>query len=130
MSNMDLSQWWASERDNIARGAVESKNAQSAWSELSKLYSSLSSNEKKEVVPVLIDWIDSDDNGKRSDAIWLVREYKILAAKQALERLRIRLKHCRIPEDPQGYHECQKVIGVLQILDEQTNERRNSRNDF
>ncbi|MES9964914.1 MAG: hypothetical protein ABW116_15400, partial [Candidatus Sedimenticola sp. 20ELBAFRAG] len=73
--------------------------------------------EKNDVASVLVDWIESDDDAKRSEAIILVREYKILAAKSALERLRIHLQDCKIPSDPQGYHECQEVISLMQILD-------------
>lgn len=119
MADRDIRQWWSDECDHIIRSAIESKSTGAIWFELSKLYSSLSLKEKEDVTPVLIDWIKSDDDGKRSEAIFLVREYKILAAKPALEQLRIRLKDCKIPDDPQGYHECQEVIGLLQILGEE-----------
>ncbi|MES9886423.1 MAG: hypothetical protein ABW140_06385 [Candidatus Sedimenticola sp. 6PFRAG1] len=117
MSNTDIRRWWSDECDRIVRGAIESKSTGSIWFELSKLYSSLSLTEKNDVASVLVEWIESDDDAKRSEAIFLVREYKILAAKPALERLRIHLHDCKIPSDPQGYHECQEVISLLQILD-------------
>ncbi len=119
MVNTAICQWWVIERDRVVRNAVESKNAQFAWFELSRLYLDLSEKEKEDVISVLIDWIKSDDVEKRSDAIWLVREHKILAAEPALMELCRRLKNCNIPDDPKGYHEFQKVVKVLQLLGEE-----------
>ena len=40
MAKTDIRQWWCRERDSIVDKAVKSKSAQSAWFELSQLYSS------------------------------------------------------------------------------------------
>ena len=113
----NIQQWWNSEYDYINRIAIESKNSQSAWLELSRRYLALSESEKTEVAQALVDWLDSGEGDKRSDALWLIREHKIFAAKEALERLCFRLKDCKIPNNPQGYHEREEALEILKLLD-------------
>ena len=76
----NIQQWWNSEYDYINRIAIESKNSQSAWFELSRRYLALNESGKTEITQVLADWLDSDESNKRSDALWLIREHKIFAA--------------------------------------------------
>ena len=77
----------------------------------------LNESGKTEITQVLADWLDSDESNKRSDALWLIREHKIFAAKEALERLCLRLKDCKIPNNPQGYHEREEALEILKLLE-------------
>ena len=117
----EINAWWHQEYDYIDRISKESKNSQLAWFELSKRYIALSLEEQREVDSILVEWLKSDDACRRSDAVWLIREHKIIASKKALEELCVRLKDCKIPDDPQGYHEREHVIEVLKKLGENQN---------
>lgn len=113
----NIQQWWNSEYDYINRIAIESKTSQSAWFELSRRYLALSESEKNEIAQVLIDWLDSEEGNRRSDALWLIREHKIFTAREALQRLCLRLKDCKIPNNPQGYHEREEALEILKLLE-------------
>lgn len=110
MSTVDIRAWWNEEYEHIDSAARESKNSQSALFELSLKFRSLTEENKKSVTKILIQWIESEDAGRRFDAIALVSEYKLSSARTALKLLCNRLDK---DKSPGAKYEKKKIITVL-----------------
>ena len=117
----DIQQWWTEEHDYVHRMAHAAKEPMAALFDMFERYQALTIAEKEEINELLISWIDRADVGRvNSDELYTalacVEEYKIVAAIPAMERLCIRLKDCKIPEDPQGYYERENVLRKIRAL--------------
>jgi len=117
----DIQEWWVSEHKYVCRIARDSKNPMDSLFEMYKRYDALTISEKGRINELLIQWIENADVGSiNSDELYTalacITEYKIVAAIPAMERLCVRLKDCKIPDDPQAYHEREKVLRKLEGL--------------
>lgn len=111
--NQRIRALWTHERGRIDREARESRDSQAALFELSELYDRLDVEERQQVDELLGDWVVSDDEGLRFDALALIREKRILGALSALDRLLVTLHQSRSPGAP---YEADKVRSVITRL--------------
>jgi hypothetical protein len=93
--------------------AAELKDSQSAVEELSRLYKRLDDSERALANAVIAEWVASDDEKLRFDALALIDRYAIGSAAQALERLTERLGVMKTPGAP---YELEKVERLLKRL--------------
>ena len=71
--------------------AEQRRDSQYVADQLRDLYLSLERDERSEADAVIAEWLISDDEKKRFDALGLIAEMKIVAARPALELLERRL---------------------------------------
>lgn len=129
----DIQQWWSEEHAYVHHIARASKNPMAALFDMYKRYEALNSEEKEEIDNLLIQWIEKADvesvssgvinndgsypNDELHTALECVSDYEIVAAIPAMERLCVRLKDCKIPDNPLGFHEREKVLRKLKGLE-------------
>jgi hypothetical protein len=104
---------WESLRDRLDAEAQASKMSQEAVLRLSHAYTLLQPNERRVVDEVLSEWLSSEDENKRFDALALIREHHIVSALGALDKLAQRLSRSNEPGAP---YELAKVKRVVQQL--------------
>jgi hypothetical protein len=94
------------------RGA-ELKDSQCALEELSRLYKRLDDAELALANAVIAEWVASDDERLRFDALALIDRYAIGSAARSLEGLAVHLGVMKTPGAP---YELQKVERLLKRL--------------
>lgn len=104
---------WEAFRERAEREAVAAKNAQAVVFELSRQYAALDGSERSEVDLLLADWIESDDEAKRFDALALVEMHEIASAAPALRALAARLEASTTPGAPYEWAKVNRVLGFL-----------------
>lgn len=112
---------WVEEHKSACSIAKASKEPMAAMFIMYELYNSLTSLAKSEINTLLIKWVEKTDvvsvnSDELYTALACITEYKVVKAIPAMERLCIRLRDCKIPDDPQGYNEREKVLRKLQVL--------------
>ena len=95
--------------------AAELKDSQFALEELAQLYKRLDDAERALANVVIAEWVASDDEKLRFDALVLIDQYVIRGAVEPLERLAERLGVMRTPGAP---YELEKVERILKRLHE------------
>jgi hypothetical protein len=85
-----------------------------ALERLSELYRGLSQSERGFADQVLAEWLKSDQEARRFDAVALIREFRVTSAAPALRDLAQRLTRS---DDPGAPFEREKVEGLLQELE-------------
>ena len=121
MNLTDIQSWWIEEHNYVLNIARASKNSIQALFDMYRRYEALNDTEKEQINDLLISWIESSNvanvnNDELYTALALVTEYQIFSAIPAMESLSERLKDCKIPDNPQGYHEREKVLRKLENL--------------
>jgi hypothetical protein len=93
--------------------AAELKDSQSALEELIRLYQRLDDSERALANAVIAEWVASDDEKLRFDALAVIDRYVIGSAAKPLERLAERLGVMKTPGAP---YELKKVERLLERL--------------
>jgi hypothetical protein len=93
--------------------AAELKDSQSALEELFQLYKRLDDSERALANVVIAEWVASDDENLRFDALAVIDRYVIGSAAEPLERLAERLSAMKTPGAP---YELKKVERLLKRL--------------
>jgi hypothetical protein len=96
--------------------ALELKDSQSVLEEMSKLYKSFNNSERPLANDVIAEWVVSDDENLRFDALALIDEFHIGEAAVALQQLLRRLAVMRTPGAP---YEIEKVVRTIKLLQEE-----------
>jgi hypothetical protein len=102
---------WRSLREELGRSFAQGKNSLRAVFELSGVYGRLDEAERDAVNDVLIEWLLSEDDTLRHDALFLVNEHQIGQAAPALRALQDRLE--TDPSGPRAAYEWAKVKSLL-----------------
>ena len=89
------------------------KESNIAWEWLRNLYRKFDSEERKLADLVLIEWLLSDEENVRYDALVLIGEFKIMDAQSAVQELAARLSRSKAPGAP---YELKKVDMILRDL--------------
>lgn len=114
--NLDgFRQQMESYRCSVDEEARALKDSYIALDWLHTLYRNLDSEERAMADQVLTEWVLSNDEGLRFDAMALIDEFKITTAAPALQDLSRRLVSIDSPGAP---YELQKVDRILKGLDE------------
>ncbi len=100
-------------RQSADRDANALKESNLAWEWLRNLYRKFDSDERKLADQVLIEWVLSDDENVRYDALVVIDEFKIADALFAVQELATRLRLSNAPSAP---YELKKVDSLLQKL--------------
>lgn len=95
------------------REAEEFKNSFLALERVNGMYRGLSAADRELADRVLAEWVLSDEEAKRFDAVALIREFHVLTAAPALRELAHNLARS---SDPGAPFEREKVEGVLREL--------------
>ena len=106
---------WRRLRDEADERYVRSRDSQGAIVELAAIYGRIPSEHRAEVNEELLDWLASDDEGLRYDALYIVGEYAITEAVPGLRALQERLEAASQPGAP---YEWIKVNPILANLSE------------
>jgi hypothetical protein len=104
---------WRTLRDRLDKQAVGAKSSQEAVVRLSATYARLGEEERQAVNAELLEWLDTDDEALRFDALALIREHRITGAQPALEDLVRRLRTDTRPGAP---YEPQKISEIQRHL--------------
>lgn len=105
-------QLWAF-RQSANKEANARKESNLVWAWLQDLYRKFGLEERELADQVLIEWVLSNDENVRYDALVLIGEFKIADALPALEELGRRLSLSTSPGAP---YERKKVDSILQEL--------------
>jgi hypothetical protein len=99
-------------RSAIAEG-LATKEMQIIPLKLESLYSRFDENERQMASIVLNDWLVSQDESLRFDALAVIRRYQIATALPALNKLLGRLKDEATPGAPYEAQAVEKVIAAI-----------------
>lgn len=113
---IDIKNIWSKEHVARLDLARKSKNPMLAFSAMCEMYESLTKTEREEINLLLKEWIVSPNPDERFTALALVESYSIKEAIPAMKDRIEMLKNCKIPEDPQGYNEREKILKKLKKL--------------
>jgi hypothetical protein len=108
-------------REAADKDASALKESNLAWQWLRDLYRKFDAEERKLADQVLEEWVLSDDENVRYDALVLIGDFKIFRATLALRKLSARLRHSKAPGAP---YEMQKVDRILNDLGGETHAGR------
>lgn len=109
----EFRQQMTSYRQSADDEAKSFKDPYIALDRLRALYSNFDCAEKQMANRVLAEWVLSDDEGVRFDALALINEFKIRSTIPDLKKLSMRLVSSSIPSAP---YELKKVISVIKGL--------------
>lgn len=101
-------------RQAADRDAIALKESNLAWDWLRDLYRRFDAQERELANQVLEEWVLSDDENLRCDALILIGDFKVTSAVPALRELAERLGKSRAPSSP---HELKKVGTILSDLE-------------
>lgn len=108
-----VSRRWRELRDQVSRDTIERKDSQAALRELIREYDALGDIERRAVDRVLIDWLGSDDETLRFDAMAIISASRVHSTVPALRALELRLLESDAPSAP---YEVAKVGRLLAEL--------------
>jgi hypothetical protein len=106
---------WRDLRDRLDREARRVKSSPDAAIKLSLAYDALDATARECVDQTICEWLLSDDETLRFDALWLVNEHGIARAEPVLEQLADRLRTETAPGAP---FELSKVVRIRDKLAE------------
>lgn len=109
----DVRAMWARFRDEVDGIAQASKQSHAAVLELSRRYRLLDPQERAVVDELLAEWVESEDETMRFDALALVDAHGIRSAVPALRRLAARLEESTAPGAPYEWAKVNRVIALL-----------------
>lgn len=105
----EMDQYW----ESVDREALEMKDSYLALDRLHSLYRRLDEDERALADEILCEWVLSDTEAKRFDAMAVIREFRVSRAVPALEQLSRRLRGRGEPGAP---FEQEKIEGLLSEL--------------
>lgn len=106
-------EWWRELRDDIDRRFVEARDSNGAIVELAVIYARIPEADRAEVNEVLAEWVESEDEGLRFDALAIVNKYRLIHAVPALRRLQARLESDTSPGAPYEWAKVNRILGNL-----------------
>lgn len=89
------------------------KDSQLVLDRLHSLYLRFDASEQSMANRVLAEWVLSDDEGIRFDALALIDEFKIRQAVPALHELAQRLEKSKFPSAPYELEKVNRIVGDL-----------------
>ena len=89
------------------------KDAQLTLDRLRTAYEAMSDEDRPSAEAVIVEWLASDDENRRFDAIALTDEFRIASAAAGLRRLRTRLLTSNAPGAPFEIEKIDRVLGGL-----------------
>jgi hypothetical protein len=95
--------------------AAGMKEMNLVWIKLGKLRSRFDDHERSMAERVLREWLESEDVGMRSDAEFLITEFKLHETEGYLRRLADRLASLPAPTVPEKW-EMKKIQGLLTMF--------------
>lgn len=104
---------WLHTYENLEARGQAMKDSQSVAFGLLDIYDSLTEDQQKHLLPILAEWMLSDDNKHRYDAMFLARERKIVELVPAINKAITHLKQIPGPEsenDVEGLIELRKIL--------------------
>jgi hypothetical protein len=104
---------WEELRRDLSDEAIQKKVSQEALFRLSEAYRALSEDEQSVVNALLGEWVLSDDEGKRFDALFLIRQHGIQSAIPAIKTLVTKLEVSPSPGAPYELTKAKAVIAQL-----------------
>lgn len=105
-----MNAFWASAN----READELKDSFAALERLMSVYQRLDPSERELANQVLVEWLGSEEEAKRFDAVALIREFRVSSAAPALRDL---ADHLTRSKDPGAPFEREKVERLLMELE-------------
>jgi hypothetical protein len=111
---------WRRLRDDLSERAIKSKDSMNAVFELSGAYADLRDEDRAEVNTVLGEWVLSDSEALRYDALFVVADHAIRDLVPVLRLLQQRLEDQ--PTGPRSPYEWAKVNRLLGELTAPTQE--------
>lgn len=105
---------WSALRDRLDTEARGAKMSQAAVVELSHRYASLDAESRGVVDEMLSEWVLSDDENLRFDALALVSDHRIVRALPPLRQLQVRLQDAKDPGAPYEQAKVQRIIARLE----------------
>lgn len=100
-------------RAAVSKEAIMMKESNRALRDLNDLYSRFDEKERIMADQVLIEWLQSDDEGIRFDALSVIQDFKISSAIPALEELSQRLSKMNLPLAPYEVIKVKKIIAEM-----------------
>jgi len=105
--------WWRSLRDDLDDRYVRSKDSQRSIIELAAIYGRIPGLHRERVNEELLDWLESDDERLRYDALYIVGAYSIVEAIPRLRALQERLEVDSQPGAPYEWSKVNRILGNL-----------------
>lgn len=105
---------WTALRERLDAEATAMKESQAAVIELSRRYAALDADARRVVDELLSEWVLSDDENLRFDALALVSDHRILSALPALRELLVRLDGATTPGAPFEQAKIRRILGRLE----------------
>lgn len=90
------------------------KNSQIALDKLCSIYVGFNDDERRMAQRVILEWVLSDDEGVRFDALALINEFRIVASVPILRILEERLNSSVAPSAPYELKKIQRIISKLE----------------
>jgi hypothetical protein len=104
---------WQDLRDRLHKEAVAEKCAQRAILDLSREYMARPAAEREIIDSTLAEWVLSDNESVRFDALALIYEYEIISTLPTLRQLLERLEKSTAPSAPYEMAKVMRIIGKL-----------------
>lgn len=103
---------WA-QRESFDKEAKVLKDSNLAWQSLRNLYQKFSGEDREMADHILEEWISSEDENVRYDALVLIGDFKVVSKVPALQVLATRLASSRAPS---ALYELNKVNRIIDNL--------------
>lgn len=113
MSRTNARSRWEELRGRLDQDARASKSSQAVVLELSRQYRALDDSERSEVDGLLAEWVLSQDEGKRFDAMAVIADNHVTHAVPALRELGARLEASDAPSAPFEWAKVNRILGNL-----------------
>lgn len=104
---------WVELRERLDDDARASKSSHAVVLELSRRYQALDESERPEVDELLAEWVLSEDEGRRFDALAVIADNKVVHAVPALRELAERLEASDAPNAPFEWAKVNRILGKL-----------------
>ena len=105
---------WTALRDRLDAEAIAMKESQAVVIELSRRYAALDADAREVVDELLSEWVLSDDEKHRFDALALVSDHRVLSALPALRELLVRLDGSTTPGAPYEQAKIRRILACLE----------------
>lgn len=102
-------------RETADRDANALKESNLVWQWLHDLYQKFDIEERKLADQVLREWVLSEDENLRYDALVLIGDFKIVSALPALRELAVRLTRSKEPSAPHELRKVKETIADFEI---------------
>jgi len=90
--------------------AISRKESNLAWQSLHDMYQNFNAKERAMADQVLEEWVSSDDENVRYDALVLIGDFKIVSVVPALRALASRLASSTTPDAPYELNKINRII--------------------